>query len=171
MNMCFGKLRTSSFQNCPWLHFEDNIRLWTLGHSIYLYTLSRLPWKHINHWIYSVLLISVSKWHDFNTISEKRSIKKFVQEDDLSFVKINVCYFVNCTDYIITCHIYKSKEFTEKVSIGPEIVLFKIRVEVIDEQFLLKFFVCIRLYTWTRAMCLNKKPEIGAKTQFSWAEN
>ena len=51
-----------------------------------------------------------------------------------------------------TCHIYKSKKFTEKISVGPEIMLLQVWVEVINQQFFLQFFVCI----WLNSLQLNK---------------
>ena len=44
-----------------------------------------IPWEDIYHWVYPVFLISVSKWHHFNTVSEKCSIKKSIQQEHLTW--------------------------------------------------------------------------------------
>jgi len=62
--------------------------------------------EDINHRVYPVLLVSVSKGHHLNAISEKCSIKKTIQQEHL------------------TRHIKKSQKFTKEVSVGPEIVVF-----------------------------------------------
>jgi len=62
--------------------------------------------EDIYHRVYPVFLISVSKGHHFNAISEKCPIKKPIQQEHL------------------TRHIKKSQKFTKEVSVGPEIVMF-----------------------------------------------
>ena len=58
----------------PISHFFD--KSWTLFKC--------LPWKNIDHWVNSILLVPVSKGHHLNAIGKKGSVKKLVQQNNLS---------------------------------------------------------------------------------------
>ena len=58
----------------PISHFFQ--KSWTL--------LKCLPWKNIDHWVNSILLVPVSKGHHLNAICKKGSVKKLVQQNNLS---------------------------------------------------------------------------------------
>ena len=45
----------------------------------------------------------------------------------------------------LTCNIDEGEKFTKEISVGPEVVLFQIGVQIVNEQFLLQLLVSLGL--------------------------
>ena len=43
----------------------------------------------------------------------------------------------------LTWHVKKGEELTEEISVGPEVVVFEVGVQVVDEKFFLQFLLHI----------------------------
>jgi len=83
------------------------------------------PGEHVDHRVNPVFLVSIRKGHHFNSIGEESPVKKSVEEKHL------------------TRDTQKSQEFTKEVSVGPEVVMLEIRVEIVDKKLFLQFFLHI----------------------------
>jgi len=81
------------------------------------------PGEDIDHRVNPVLLVAIRKRHHFNSVGEERPVKKSVEEKHL------------------TRDIQESQEFTKEVSVGPEVVMLQIRVEIVDKQLFLQFLL------------------------------